>query len=323
MIDKKTVQFIEKPIGKFIDKKSEEEIESVDVLMLTLDAEHYLEKSLFSIFKEIPVNRLLVCDGGSKDNTVKICEKFPRTEVFVKPDIRTTGKGLEFLFSKADTSWFILIDSDIELEEGWYSKMQEHAKFYDIVENGWRVNAYHFYREQKSKLEEDTRSLDLCHLIKKEAVEKYHCDDDFMWRYTDIFLRQVVEKEGFRYGKANNTFHVHNETERISYQSDPDKNYQEMKFFEPQLIIHDQKKLEKMRIRHAKAVVKYLDPDYPMVKNDKSYESTIRLLERQWVLENNSKWLKRYDKAISNSHVVKNLVKKVFFNLKGRINEKR
>lgn len=317
------MRFIEKPVGKFIDKKILDESVVVDVLMLTLDAEQSLEKSLFSIYKEIPVNRLLVCDGGSKDNTVPICEKFPRAEVFVRPDIRTTGKGLEFLFSKVNTPWFILIDSDIELEEEWFSKMQEHTKSYDVIENGWRINAYHFYREQKSKLEENTRSLDLCHLIKKNAVEKYHCDDDFMWRHTDIFLRQIVEKEGFKYGKANNTFHVHNETERISYQSDSDKNYQEMKFFEPQLIIRDQKKLEQMRVKHAKAVVKYLDPDYPMVKNDKSYESTIRLLERQWVSENNSKWLKRYDKSVSSSHVIKNLVKKTFFNLKGRIKKRK
>lgn len=317
------MRFIEKPSGKFTDKKAnEEKIESVDVIMLTLDAEHTLEKSLFSIYKEIPVNRLLVCDGGSKDNTVKIFEKFPRTEIFVRPDIRTTGKGLEFLFAKVNTSWFILIDSDIELEEKWYSKMQQYAKSYDVIENGWRINAYHFYREQKSKLEDNTRSLDLCHLIKKEAVKKYHCDDDFMWRHTDIFLRQNIEKEGFRYGKANNTFHVHNETERISYQSDSEKNYQEMKFFEPQLIIHDQKKLEQIRVKHAKAVVKYLDPDYPMVKNDKSYESTIRLLDREWISENGPKWLKRYDKAMSKSHEVKSIGKKLFFNLKERRNKK-
>jgi len=67
------MRFIEKPTGKFIDRgMNEEPLGAIDVVMLTLDAELSLEKSLFSIYKEIPVNRLIVCDGGSKDNTIKI-----------------------------------------------------------------------------------------------------------------------------------------------------------------------------------------------------------------------------------------------------------
>lgn len=311
------MRFIEKPVGKFVDKKSsDEKLEPVDVLMLTLDAEFYLEKSLFSIYKEIPLNRLMVCDGGSKDNTVKILQKFPRVEIFVKPEIRTTGKGLEFLFSKVQTEWFILMDSDLELDEGWYSKMLEYSNSYDVIENGKRINAYHFYREQRSKIQEKQRALDMCHLLKKESVANYHCDDDYMWRYTDILLRQIIEKDGFKYGKANNTYHVHNETERVPYESDSEKNYQEIKFFEPELIIHDQKKLERSMIKHAKAVVKYLDPDYSMVKNDKNYETIIKLLDREWVSNNGSKWLKRYDATNTRSTSMKNSVKRLFSNLK-------
>ena len=305
--------FVEKPVGKFVDRRfSEDREKSVDVVMLTLDAEFSIEKSVFSIYKEIPVSRLIVCDGGSQDNTVKILKKMPRTEIFVKPEIRTTGKALEFLFSKIETDWFVLIDADINLEEGWYGKMFKHSDSYDIIENGKRINAYHFYREQKSKVHGNERSLDLCHLIKKESISKFHCEDDYMWRYTDILLRQTVEKEGFRYGKANNTFHVHNETERIPYESDSKKNYQEMKFSEPELIIRDQKKLEQAMIKHAKAVVKYLDPDYYMVKNDKNYEKIIKLLERDWVLKNGPKWIKRYDNAGSKLSSIKRLTKIMF-----------
>ncbi|NND87084.1 MAG: glycosyltransferase family 2 protein [Nitrosopumilus sp.] len=307
------MRFIEKPVGKFIDKKlSNNNSDSIDVLMLTLDAELSIEKSLFSIYKEIPVNRLIVCDGGSKDNTIQILKKMPRSEIYVKPEIRTTGKALEFLFSKIETDWFVLIDADIDLEEGWYEKMLRHSDSYDIIENGKRISAYHFYREQKSKAQENERALDLCHLIKKQSIKNYHCDDDYMWRYTDIFLRQIVEKEGFRYGKANDTFHVHNEIERAPYTSDPDKNFQEIKFREPEFIIHDQKKMEQAMIKHAKAVVKYLDPDYPMVKNNRNYETIIQLLDREWVLKNGSNWLKRYDASKS----MKSFAKKVLSNLK-------
>jgi len=316
------MHFIEKPTGKFIDRgMNEEALGAIDVVMLTLDAELSLEKSLFSIYKEIPVNRLIVCDGGSKDNTIKILQKFPRTEIFVKPEIRTTGKALQFLFSKVKTDWFLLIDSDIELEKNWYSKMFEYSDVYDVLENGRRVKAYHFYREQKAKIQEDTRSWDLCHLVKTKAVENYHCDDDYMWRYTDIFLRHSVEKDGYKYGKVNNTFHIHHEIERVPYQSNPEKNYQEIKFFEPKLIIHDQKKLEQAMIKHAKAVVKYLDPDYLMIKNNRNYETVIRLLDREWIEKNGPKWLKRYDAIDSKSSDFKGFFRKLFSFLKQKVTD--
>lgn len=311
--------FIEKPVGEFVDRKLlDNTLQSIDVIMLTLDAGFFLEKSLFSVFKEIPVNNLIICDGGSKDKTVEILKKFPRTEIYVKPEIKTTGKALEFLFSNVKTEWFVIIDSDIELEEGWYSKMLEHSNVYDVIENGKRINAYHFYREQKSKLEEDKRSLDFCHLVRKESVKEYHCDDDYMWRFTDILFRQEIEDKGYKYGKVNTTLHVHHETERIPYQSDNEKNFQEIKFSEPEIIINNQKKLEQLMIKHAKAAVKYLDPDYPMVKNDRSYEKMIGLLEREWIEENGVKWLKRYDAMSSKSFMIRGRIRKILSNLKHR-----
>jgi hypothetical protein len=194
--------------------------------------------------------------------------------------------------------------------------MNMHSNSLDVIENGKRISAYHFYREQQLKSEDDQRSLDLCHLIKKNSIKNFQCDDDYMWRYTDILLRQIVEKDGFRYGKVNDTFHVHNEIERIPYGSDSEKNFQEIKFSEPKFIIHDQKKLEYSMIKHAKAVVKYLDPDYPMVKNDFGYESIIRLLNREWIEINGPKWLKRYDSIDTKSSKITSMRKRAQLKIK-------
>ena len=79
-------------------KEKQPELESIDVLMLTLDEETFIERCLHSIYREIPVRRLIVCDGGSKDNTIEVLKNFPRVELHVRPDIRTTAKILEFLF---------------------------------------------------------------------------------------------------------------------------------------------------------------------------------------------------------------------------------
>ena len=306
------MEYLDHPQGCFVDRlKEKADTEPVDVIMATLDAESFLEKCLYTVYREIPVRKLVVCDGGSKDDTLQILKNYPRVELFVKPEIRTTGRVLEFLISMVETSWFVMIDSDIELTKGWYDEMKKHVNEYDALESGKRINAFHFYREEKSKLESDTRSLDICHLVKKSAVQNFHCDDDYMWRYTDIFLRQVIEESGFTYGKVNAITHVHNQTEKTLYKSDTEKNYQEIRFIEPQSVITDQKKYDAFLTKHAKAVVKYLDPDYFMVKNVIWFDPLIALLDRDWIEQNGPKWLKRYDAAISGISTFKRFILRI------------
>ena len=67
---------IDKPISAFVDRHIQESaLEPVDVIMLTLDAENFLEECLYSAYKEIPIRKLIVCDWDSKDNTKEILEK--------------------------------------------------------------------------------------------------------------------------------------------------------------------------------------------------------------------------------------------------------
>ena len=75
--------FIDKPHGLFFDRfTSDSSSQGIDVIMMTLDAEAFLEKSLFSIYQEIPVKRLIICDGGSKDSTIKTFIKFLSKDQF-------------------------------------------------------------------------------------------------------------------------------------------------------------------------------------------------------------------------------------------------
>jgi len=126
------MRYIDCPLGGFIDRYKKTLEDPIDVLMLTLDAVTFLERCLHSVYKEIPVRRLLVCDGGSKDGTIETLEKYPRAKVFIRPDIRTTGKAFEFLFSHVETEWFVLIDADIELSPGWYDNMRKYETQYDF-----------------------------------------------------------------------------------------------------------------------------------------------------------------------------------------------
>ena len=291
------MKYIEKPSGCFIDRRIKEPtLDPVDVVTLTLDAENFLERCLYTVYREIPVRKLFVCDGGSKDATLKILKNFPRIEVHEKPDIKTTGKGLEFLFSLIETNWFVILDADLELFSGWYDEMCKHQD-YDALENGRRIRAYHIYRDDPIKLENNIRSYSFCHLVKRVAVQNYHCDDDYMWRSTDILFRQSIEKSGYKYVKINTTTHIHNETEGERYTSDDDKNFRKYVWEIPKAVIIDEKKRDLWNIKNAKAIVKYLDPDHQIMKDNKSVDRLIIILDRKWVQDNGNVWLKRYDDA--------------------------
>ena len=198
-------------LGKLenIDRRiTEPDLEPVDVLMLTLDAGTYVERCLDSIYREIPVNRLIVLDGGSKDKTVETADRYPRAEVHVRPDIRTTGKGLEFLFSCAKTPWIAMIDADMELPEGWYDEMSQYKAEYDYFESK-RIMHYEFWREVPGSADIQKRSAAIGQLARLDCFRNYHVDDDYMWRATDYLLKKVAETSGYRFGKVATTFHYH------------------------------------------------------------------------------------------------------------------
>ena len=311
------LRYIDRPVGSFVDRKiTEPKLGPIDVIMATLDSEFVLEKCLYTVYREIPVRKLFVCDGGSKDETLEILKKFPRVEIFVKPEIRTGGKLVGFLMSLTETEWFAFVDSDIELSEGWYDEMNKDKK-YDVIESSNRISAYHLFRQDELKLEEGSRASDFCHLVKKDAIQNYHCEDDYMLRYTDLLFQQAVEKSGYKYGKVK-TKHVHHETERIAYQSDNEKNFRKMEWNEPEWKIIDKEKADAQTLKNAKAIVKYLDPDFHVVKNSKWLDGVIRKLDRKWVLENGPQWIKRYDHGSSKTFSLKKFVYKNFLEKKNK-----
>ncbi len=272
--------------------------EPIDVLMLTLDSESFLKDSLNSIFREIPVNHLIVCDGGSKDKTISILKEYPKVELYEKPEIRTTSKCLEFLIGKVKTKWLAIIDSDIVLTKGWFDSMTKKGLI-DVGESANRILAYHFYRNDTEKLNTNSRSGDMCHLIRTETLENFRLDDDYMQRYTDLFLRQFIESQGFKYEKIMAKPHIHNQGEGVIYKAGPEKSFKKIVFQKPEWVITNKEKKKEWDIKHGKAIVKYLDPDFYLIKNIKWLDYFIGLLPRQWIMDNNPKWMKRYKRADS------------------------
>lgn len=96
----------------------------IDVVILTKNcADERFERCLFSVKKEVHVNRLIIVDGYSEDGTVNLVKKiFPDALIIYDDGTRATArqKGIEAV----ETEWFAFIDSDVVLKENWFKCMK-------------------------------------------------------------------------------------------------------------------------------------------------------------------------------------------------------
>jgi glycosyltransferase involved in cell wall biosynthesis len=296
-------------LGKYenVDRKVKEpNLEPLDVLLFTLDAEMYLERCLDTVYREIPVNKVIALDGGSKDRTLEILNKYPRMEIHVRPDIRTTGKGCEFSLGQVSTPWIVFMDADIELPEGWYDEMLKYRDKYDFF-GCKRIMHYEFYRVDQTSLDMNKRPMGAPWLAKRDSLKNYHVDDDYMWRATDILVRQVVEMNGYKFGKVSSTYHYHHTTDNPMYESDAEKRGSRLVFQEPKMEILDRVNWEKRQDDFRKAVVKYIDPEFIYPRNDEETLKTLTKLDMEWVKKTNTKWYARLQQYRRKNHTFRRL----------------
>ena len=101
-----------------------------DVIIPTLDSESRLEAGVFRrvlkrIGEQIPLNRLIIVDDGSKDNTLKIAREF---KALVIKGEGSLGKAREIGIKNVNTEWFYFIDDDNLISIDFHKRMWKHAK---------------------------------------------------------------------------------------------------------------------------------------------------------------------------------------------------
>lgn len=122
--------------------RSDDEQELIDVVIRTKNSEEFLKECLQSIFREIPVRKIIIVDSGSTDRTLEIASTFDKVEIYVKPEMNL-GQATKYGFEKAHTKWVAVIDSDIILRQGWFNEIRSNMKGADAVE-GCRIDHYRF-----------------------------------------------------------------------------------------------------------------------------------------------------------------------------------
>ncbi|MEM1509356.1 MAG: glycosyltransferase [Thermofilaceae archaeon] len=125
----------------------------VDVLIVTYNSARTLNRCLHCIKHALPINRILVGDGGSTDSTLKIAEKHgAETYLFTGRD-NMIGRIRYKLAELAETEWIVYVDSDVYLYPNWWNIMKRFAvKTIGMVMaalDGPRYSAYDEWRNKR------------------------------------------------------------------------------------------------------------------------------------------------------------------------------
>jgi glycosyltransferase involved in cell wall biosynthesis len=195
----------------------------VDAVMLTKNSlKPFLKECLDSIYKNMPISRLIVVDAGSVDGTVELLGSYPNVKIiFDEKGNRATSrqKGID----EVKTEWFAFIDSDVILCENWF----DHVKPYlsrDRVGAVWGAALQRStsdmarYRSMGRLYGKDElwiavkagRRRGLTHdtIIRTKAIEGIRIPSD-LHVLEDHYIRQYVERKGYEWISAPKPYCFH------------------------------------------------------------------------------------------------------------------
>ena len=190
----------------FVDRYAGDPHHAVDVVIPVYHTNELWRANLLSIYREIPVRRLLISDGGCVDNSIDVVREFPRVEVFDHRSAKTLGICIAELIKQVTADWFVYLHSDVYLPEGWFDQMVKHQGQYDWFGCPMNITVMVNYR-----LDCPDRPYAGSQMGRRAAFfpSLNRLEDDFVYRQEDFVFKQIVEDNGFKEGKIEDTFHYH------------------------------------------------------------------------------------------------------------------
>ncbi len=193
-------------------------MQPIDVVVLTKNSEHLLDKCLYSVYKNVPVKNLIIVDGFSTDRTLKIINKANEDHGNVKV-LKVNGsratareKGIQ----QVSTEWFMFVDSDVILGRDWFRKAEKNVKH--NVGAVWGVNidvVPNVKNKRVLKLQSLIARQCFClrggmhdTLIRREAVEGIKIPEE-LHAYEDAYIINWIENKGYKTVIGDDVYCLH------------------------------------------------------------------------------------------------------------------
>jgi glycosyltransferase involved in cell wall biosynthesis len=182
-------------------------MQAIDVVVLTKNSEHLLDKCLASIYANVPVKNLIVVDGFSTDGTLKIVNKINEEHgnITVLNENGSRAKAREKGVRQVGTEWFMFVDSDVVLCKNWYGKAEKSIR--TDVGAVWGVNIdvipnmkdKRFLKLQSLIARQCFNLRGGMHdtLIRREAVEGIKIPEQ-LHTYEDAYIMNWIKEKGYK-----------------------------------------------------------------------------------------------------------------------------
>jgi len=186
----------------------------IDIVMITKNSiTQFEDPSLFnkvlnSIFQQVPVHKLIVVDGYSTDDTIRIVRKYTP---YIIQDARGRGKAREIGIRQVETEWFAFIDSDVILCPNWFNEIRQSidpkagAIHGLVLPHRYSVNfcrSMAFLRREKLEQylyrQQSKAAMTMALLVRTELVRDISIPSDLHVR-EDKYIRDWIERRGYDY----------------------------------------------------------------------------------------------------------------------------
>jgi hypothetical protein len=194
----------------FEDRYLADRENAVDVIIPIIHANELWENNLLSFYREIPINRLLIGDGGCCDGSIEIVKQYPRVVILDHKHFTSLGYSIRKLIEAVETEWFVYLHSDVYLPEDWFAAMKTHKNEYDWFGCPQQLTVMVEY-PNVDKLGDQERPYAGSQMGRKTAflAGLNKIEDDYVYRQEDFVFADIIKKAGFKEGKIHNTFHYH------------------------------------------------------------------------------------------------------------------
>ena len=185
---------------------------AVDIIIPILNTNKYWRENLTNIYEMIPVNELLIGDGGCTDDSLIILKDFPRVKVFDHKQYNSQGKSIVELIKSVNSEYFIYLHADVQLPKEWFDIMYDNKDKYDWFECHRKFHIdFTFFTEQHKHERAYSGSQFGKSSVLKSSIQSV--EDDFLQRNEDIIIADLVKEKG-KYGKVLDTYHIHQITNK-------------------------------------------------------------------------------------------------------------
>jgi glycosyltransferase involved in cell wall biosynthesis len=191
-------------------------MDSVDVVLLTLNSDRKLRQCLDSVYQNVPVKTLIAVDGGSTDQTLPILKDFQAKygNVKVIPDKGTRATARQKGIENVTADWFIFVDSDVILCKNWYQKALRYVD--DKVGAVWGIEVWSTIQNPKTlkmfllvtRKIFDLRGGTHDTLVRTDVVRDIKIPWD-LHVFEDAYIKDFISKKGFRVVACYNPFCIH------------------------------------------------------------------------------------------------------------------